>query len=244
MTGAISGGGSAQGPGNIGTPVDSRQPIGFHRPIVAFDFDGTLTTRDSFTAFLRWRAGPARYVAGLGGLTPELVNYLFKRDRGRIKAAAALKFLGRASRDEIETWARNFAESHARRLLRPDAVKAWRYWRDRGARLTIVTASPEEIVAPFARGLGADLLLGSRLAFDADGRFTGKLEGDNCRGQEKVRRLRQAYGEDMRLEAAYGDTEGDKAMLTVAEEAGYRVFSGRPGGLEGERRKLRRPRPI
>ena len=28
------------------------------RPIVAFDFDGTLTIRDSFTEFLRWRAGP------------------------------------------------------------------------------------------------------------------------------------------------------------------------------------------
>ena len=26
-------------------------------PIVAFDFDGTLTVRDSFTAFLKWRAG-------------------------------------------------------------------------------------------------------------------------------------------------------------------------------------------
>ncbi len=222
----------------------SRQPIEAHRPIVAFDFDGTLTTKDSFKAFLRWKVGPARYVAGWARLAPEVVAYLLRRDRGRLKAAAARIYLGRASREEIESWARAFAESHARRLLRPDALKVWRYWREHNARLTIVTASPEELIAPFARGLGAELLLGSRLAYDESGRFTGRLEGANCRGAEKVRRLREAYGEDMRLEAAYGDTDGDTAMLAAAEEPGYRVFSGRPGGLEGERRKLKRPRPI
>ena len=35
------------------------------RPLVAFDFDGTLTCRDSFLAFLAWRAGAGRYAAGV-----------------------------------------------------------------------------------------------------------------------------------------------------------------------------------
>lgn len=212
----------------------------FHRPIVAFDFDGTLTVRDSFTAFLRWKVGPARYAAGLASLALELGAYLMTHDRGRLKAAAAKRFLGNATRDEIESAARQFAEVHARALLRPDAVRAWKRWRANGARLVIVTASPEETIAPFARGLGADYLIGTRLQFDAQDRFTGRFVGENCRGPEKVRRLQQVFGPDMRLEAAYGDTDGDKAMLAVADEAGYKVFNATPTGLREETRRPRR----
>jgi phosphatidylglycerophosphatase C len=91
-----------------------------------------------------------------------------------------------------------------------------------------VTASPESVVAPFARGLGCDLLLGTRLAFDGRDRLTGEFDGPNCRGEEKVRRLRAVFGPDVRLEAAYGDTSGDREMLTLADEAGYKVFKATP----------------
>ena len=66
----------------------------------------------------------------------------------------------------------------------------------------------------------------SRLAALPSGRLTGSLDGANCRGAEKVRRLREAFGEDVRLEAAYGDTGGDHEMLAIAEEQGMRVFKG------------------
>jgi len=212
----------------MGIQADSRQEQGPFRPIVASDFDGTLTTRDSFTAFLRWRAGAGRYVAGLTRLSPAALLYLINRDRGRIKAAAARTFLGGLSRNEIAAEAREFAESHARKLLRPDAVRTWRKWQAAGARLAIVTASPEITVAPFARGLGADVLIGTRLDFDEQDRFTGKLDGANCRGPEKVRRLRETFGEDMALEAAYGDTSGDKEMLAITEGGGMKLFRGTP----------------
>src|SRR5258705_2713768 len=97
-------------------------------PIVAFDFDGTLTVRDSFTAFLRWRAGRARYILGLLRLAPAAAAYLFHRDRGRLKAAATREFLRGVSRDRLEADARTFAEQSSRALLRPDAVAAWKRW--------------------------------------------------------------------------------------------------------------------
>ena len=98
----------------------------------------------------------------------------------------------------------------------------------RGATIAIVTASPEIVVAPFARGIGADVLLGTQLVLDAEGRITGDLDGPNCRGPEKVIRLRAQFGDDVRLSAAYGDTAGDKEMLSIAAEKGYRIFTGRP----------------
>jgi len=210
----------------MGDEGEARQTEGPFRPIVAFDFDGTLTSRDSFVAFLQWQAGMGRYATRLIGLSPSVIAYGFHRDRGRLKSRFARAFLGGMSQDEIAAQARRFAEIHARKLFRPDAVRSWKRWQGEGARMVIVTASPEIIVAPFARGLGADLLLGTRLEFDESGRFTGRLDGANCRGEEKVRRLREAFGEDIRLEAAYGDTGGDHAMLAIAEEQGMRLFKG------------------
>jgi phosphatidylglycerophosphatase C len=212
----------------MGDMYDLRQGELFHRPIVAFDFDGTLTIKDSYTAFLAWRAGPLAYALGLARLIPAGVAYLASPDRGRIKAAATRQFLAGVSRNEIEEDARRFAGTTARALLRPDAIRAWRRWQGENARLVIVTATPEQVVAPFARALGASLLIGTRLAFDAEDRITGDFVGPNCRGHEKVRRLREAFGEDVRLAAAYGDTEGDREMLDLAEERGFKVFQATP----------------
>ena len=92
----------------------------------------------------------------------------------------------------------------------------------------IVTASPEITILPFARALGADNLIGTRLAFDDQDRVTGALDGANCRGREKVVRLKHVFGDDVDLAAAYGDSDGDTEMLAFAKQSGLRVFTRRP----------------
>jgi phosphatidylglycerophosphatase C len=208
--------------------VDSQQSSASTRPVVAFDFDGTLTTADSFTAFLAWRVARPRHLLGLLRLVPAALLYLRDRDRGRIKAAAVHEFLCGVPRAALEAQAETFARAESARMFRPDALEAWRRWGAQGAFRVIVTASPETTVAPFARILGADRLIGTRLAFDSEGRVAGVFDGANCRGPEKVRRLREAFGDDLRLAAAYGDTAGDHEMLQIAEAKGYRVFKERP----------------
>lgn len=197
-------------------------------PLVAFDFDGTLTTKDSFTAFLRWRADPARYALGMAKLAPAGARYLFDRDRGRIKAAAATEFLRGLTGPELEADAEAFADEVAPALFRPDAVAVWRRWRAEGARLVIVSASPSFVVAPFAERLGADRLIATEMAYDQQGRATGRFSTPNCRGHEKVVRLRAAFGDDVALRAAYGDTSGDHEMLELAEIKGFKVFQEKP----------------
>ncbi|MEO6339904.1 MAG: HAD-IB family hydrolase [Caulobacteraceae bacterium] len=197
-------------------------------PVVAFDFDGTLTIRDSFSSFLKWRAGRRGWLVGCLRLAPAALAYAFHRDRGRIKAAAVKEFLRGVTRTQLEADARTFAETYSRSLLRPDAVLTWKRWRNEPVRLGIVTASPEIVVAPFARGLGADYLIGTTLAFDAQDRVIGGYTSPNCRGPEKVVRLKQAFGPDFELRAAYGDTTGDREMIAMAQITGYRVFKGKP----------------
>ena len=213
---------------DMGSVQDFRQSVAEGQPIVAFDFDGTLTIRDSFTEFLRWRAGPGAWMLGLVKLAPAVAAYARDRDRGRIKAASVREFLLGVDRAMLEADAARFADHIWPRFMRPDAMKTWNEWGERGAHRVIVTASPTSTVAPFARKLGADALLGTEFVFDADDRITGEFAGPNCRAEEKVRRLKAAYGQDMVLTAAYGDTSGDTEMLAMAQEPGFRVFTQKP----------------
>lgn len=213
---------------DMGIVQDLRQSTANGRAIVAFDFDGTLTIRDSFTEFLRWRVGPGAWALGLVKLAPALAAYAKDRDRGRIKAASVREFLHGVDRQTLEVEAAAFAEEVWPRFMRPDALKVWNDWGERGAHRVIVTASPTTTVTPFVRKLSAEALLGTEFVFDADDRITGGFAGPNCRGEEKVRRLKAAYGDDMALTAAYGDTSGDTEMLAMAQQPGFRVFRQKP----------------
>lgn len=212
----------------MGSDAPFRQTPRKDQAIVAFDFDGTLTIRDSFTEFLRWRAGAGGWALGLVKMAPALATYARDRDRGRIKAASVREFLKGVPRAQLEQDADAFAGQVWPGFMRYDALAVWKEWGAKGAHRVIVTASPETTVAPFARRLGAEALLGTPLVFDGDDRVTGAFASPNCRGEEKVRRLRAIYGEDIRLAAAYGDTSGDTEMLAIADEKGFRVFTGRP----------------
>ena len=211
---------------DMGSPALIHQPPRKDQAIVAFDFDGTLTVRDSFTQFLRWRAGAGGWFLGLSRMAPDLAAYAGHRDRGRLKAASVREFLKGTPRAQLEADAEAFAGQVWPGFMRYDALACWKDWGARGAYRVIVTASPETTVAPFARRLGAEALLGTPLLFDGDDRVAGAFAGPNCRGEEKVLRLRAAFGEDMQLAAAYGDTTGDTEMLAIADEAGFRRFKG------------------
>ena len=199
------------------------------RPIAAFDFDGTLTVRDSFAAFLKWRTPARRWAPAAARLAPAATAYALTRDRGRMKAAVFAALVGPISAEALAAEAQAFADCDFDRLMRPDALACWAAHGVAGDLRVIVTASPEILVAPFARRLGADCLIGTRLTADALDRVNGALDGPNCRGPEKVTRLEAVFGPAMRLLAAYGDTAGDADMLARAERGRLRPFTGRPG---------------
>jgi phosphatidylglycerophosphatase C len=72
-------------------------------------------------------------------------------------------------------------------------------------------------VSPIGRRLGFDAVLATRLEVDTDGRLTGRLSGANCRGPEKVARLREWRSGELVVDFAYGDSAGDREMLALAE---------------------------
>lgn len=206
------GGAESQGPE---TAEDDSRP----RPLAAFDLDGTLTRRDTLMPFLLRAIGRERtYRALLASSLPlARAAALGGPHRDRAKAVVLQRVFGGLPLAELAEAAEPFADHVVAAALRPDIRARVDWHREQGHELVLVSASPELYVAPIGRRLGFDAVLATRLEVDADGRLTGRIEGTNCRGPEKVVRLREWRGGTVTLTYAYGDSAGDREMLALAE---------------------------
>jgi HAD superfamily hydrolase (TIGR01490 family) len=191
--------------------------------IAVFDLDGTLSRRDLFLAFLAHavrRMGPARPLraATLPVLTARYALRGITNDR--LKAAYLDAVLGGRTRAAVESLAETFAERAVTREMKPAALAALQRHRRAGDRLVLASASLDAYVAPIARRLGFDDAVATRIAWTADGRVAGSLDGPNLRGPAKldaVRAVIAGWGE-ARV-TAYSDHESDEALLAAAAEA-------------------------
>ena len=87
--------------------------------------------------------------------------------------------------------------------------------RAAGRKVFIVSASPEEVVAPLARYLGVDQAISSRATVDEDGRYTGQMEvyAYGPYKAEIIRELADQQGIDLGASYAYSDSYTDVPML-------------------------------
>jgi phosphatidylglycerophosphatase C len=199
------------------------------RVVAAFDFDGTVTDRDTLVPFLVRAFGRARVGAtfaalaftGLGWLLRVVTIDEFKvRVLRRLAAgepAERLRALGPAYARGVAPW------------LRPAALQRIAWHRAQGHLLVLVSSTLELYLAHVGADLGFDHVLCSRLRIgrgdDGVERFDGELDGADCTGGEKLRRLAALVGDLSAIELhAYGDSAGDAALLAVADHAHLRPF--------------------
>ncbi len=206
-------------------PPSGDQGTGNGRPVVAFDFDGTITRRDTMPLFLtavRSRPTVARvFVRHI----PQLLAALQGGSaRDRAKRLVSRDILGGLTREEAEAAARYTAGVVGRSLIRTDTAARLHKHQEAGHRVVVVSASFEAYVEPVARQLGVHEVIATRWEVDNDGILTGQLSGPNVRGPVKVELLAKLLGDDFRLDYAYGNSGGDAAMLARAR---YPVRVGR-----------------
>jgi HAD superfamily hydrolase (TIGR01490 family) len=191
------------------------------RPLAAFDLDGTLTRRDTLLPFLHRAVGRDRaYRALLASSLPlARAAALSGPHRDRAKAAVLQRLLAGMPLAELAAAAEAYADDVVAFQLRPETRERVEWHRGEGHELVLVSASPELYVEPIGRRLGFDEVLATRLEVGGDGRLTGRLVGANCRGPEKVVRLREWRGDALVVAYAYGDSAGDREMLALAATA-------------------------
>lgn len=192
------------------------------RSIAVFDFDGTLTQKDTMLMFIRYAKGTVPFIIGFCIFAP-MIALMFMRiiDNHNCKQRLLSWFFKGMSYEEFAAKGKAFANKVSL-ISRQDTTKALLKHQQEGTEVYVVTASVVEWVAPFCERLGVKKVIGTEMEVDENGILTGKFRTHNCHGGEKVRRFlavepdRESY-----FLYAYGDSSGDTEMLALADEGHF-----------------------
>ena len=184
--------------------------------LALFDFDGTISTKDSYLLFTRFLQ-QKRFLAGCLLLSPRILCFLARLyANDRLKEDFLRVFYKGKTTEELNSRAVDFTATLLPSIIRPKAMARIRWHQDRGDITIVVSACPRLILEPWCKEKGLPLIA-TEIEADAHSRITGRIFGNNCRGREKVARIRDRYPlEEFTEIFAYGDSSGDLPMLALA----------------------------
>ncbi|MCB9772383.1 MAG: HAD family hydrolase [Candidatus Omnitrophica bacterium] len=192
--------------------------------LAIFDFDGTISTKDSFEDFIFFSHGRVKTVLGILKNAPTLLQYLFgSMSNSYAKEKIFTYFYQGWEITKFDQFAQRHALERLPKILRPQALEKLAWHKAQGHKIVIVSASFENYLGVWCKREGFELLATQLQVIDD--KITGKFASNNCFGEEKINRLKQAYNlADFEFIYAYGDSRGDLPLKTIANEFHYKPF--------------------
>ncbi len=229
-----------------------------------FDLDKTVIAKASMVAFGRplYRAGMISRWLVVRALWSQLLFQHRGADEERMRKfrESALRITRGWDQARISSIVRDALTEVVDPIVYDEALDLIRQHQAAGRRVYLVSASPEEIVAPLALYLGVDEAIASRARLDDAGRYTGEVEFYSYGPfkAEAMREVAEQRGIDLSASYAYSDSATDVPMLEavghpfavnpdrdlarVAAERGWEVLQFRHGVPLRERVSMPPPR--
>ena len=194
------------------------------KSIAFFDFDGTITSKDTLAEIIKFAKGKSNYYKGLLILSPILFSYKTKLlSNHRAKEIMLQFFFKGTDVSEFEEICNQFTKEKLPALIRQPALKEIHQHQQNNTKVVVVSASPVNWVSPWCKQLNIECIA-THLQVKNE-KITGKILGRNCSGDEKVNCIKAKYNlAEFSKIYAYGDTSGDLPMLALSTHKFYKPF--------------------
>jgi phosphatidylglycerophosphatase C len=194
--------------------------------LAIFDFDGTITTRDTFNDLIIKEYGYWKFVATLVLLSPLIILYKLGLVPNHVPKRILFSiFFSGMTEIEFNQICKNYSLHHIDPIVRKEALKKiiWHY--NQGHTLIIASASLDNWIRDWALSNHFSEILSTQIEVKKS-KLTGHFGCKNCYGIEKVNRLLEKYPNlDNCTLYVYGDSSGDKELLKIADYSFFRRFS-------------------
>ncbi len=192
--------------------------------IAFFDFDGTITKKDSLVEFIKFSIGSFQYYKGLLALSPMLLTYKLKIIPNHIAKEKLIAYFFKGwDSTRFQDIASSYSIDGIDKILRSRAIEKIVWHIEKGHEVVVVSASMEAWLKDWCKNNNLQLLA-TKLEV-IDGQMTGRFSTKNCYGIEKVNRIKENFNlTDYEHVYAYGDSLGDKEMLSIADKKHYKYF--------------------
>lgn len=190
--------------------------------IAAFDFDGTLTRRDTLGPYL------VRYLAwyelawAILKSAPWLIAHVCKlMSNHHAKARLFYCCFANRSLAQVQGWSQDFVQNYLPTHWRQDTLERLREHQRLGHRCIIISASADIYLTAAAQALNVHQVLCTEMQVASE-HLTGHMQTPNCYGEQKALRLKAWMAQNIQGPVtlyAYGDSAGDKELLAMADIA-------------------------
>ncbi len=194
------------------------------KTLVLFDFDGTLTKKDSLLHFIKFAVGNFYFYVGLLALSPTLLGLKMKWISPQTAKERLIYFyLKIFKKKQLQEIVENYTRTKLPSIFRKTALERLAWHKEHQHHIYIVSASAALWLEAWCRNENIGLIA-TDLAFDNE-RLMKKFASPNCNGEEKVNRIKREIDlQQFDCIFAYGDTEGDMPMLSLAQKTHFQYF--------------------
>lgn len=194
------------------------------RTIAIFDFDGTITTKSTTSAFLSYVVGKRSFYLRIFTLPIVLLNKLKLISEDELNNHLIKYCLKGYSLSFLQGKGRLFAQFEIKKVLKKEALNKIKYHQSLGHFCILATAAYDVYVEHWAKLYNFDAVVCTKLEFDKKQCATGRIMDTTCSHVEKLIQIKKVIGEEKAIIYAYGDSEGDKEMLDFATYPYYQSF--------------------
>ncbi len=194
------------------------------KKIAFFDFDGTITTKDTMLEIIKFQKGITKFYIGFLINSLFLIGLKFKLiSNQQAKERMLSYFFKGIDHYSFQEACDRFAIEVLPSIVRAGAVREINKLKSSGFKVVVVSASADNWIKKWCDDAGIGLIA-SQLKI-VNERLSGKLSGKNCNGEEKAIRIRSAFNLSQYAEIfVYGDSCGDKQMMALATKVFYKPF--------------------
>jgi HAD superfamily hydrolase (TIGR01490 family) len=192
--------------------------------IAFFDFDGTITKKDTLIDFIRYAKGDKKFILGMIYLSPMLLLYSLKIiSNYKAKQKLFSYFFNGYTQETFKKLATEYSLRFVDRLVRQKAMDKIIYHKSQGDKVVVVSASIDCWIRPWCEKNNIELIA-TKIEIIED-TISGNFLTKNCYGIEKVNRIKDNYNlDEYDYIFGYGDSSGDKEMLSIVNEKNYKIF--------------------
>lgn len=186
--------------------------------IAIFDFDGTLTTKDTFLEFIIYVYGRKKLYYGI--LINSIWIILMKLNlypNWKAKQRIFSWFFKDMPYNEFIKWGYLFIK-RIDEIINFSSIEILNKHLINNHTVYVISASIDEWVRPWCYKRGIKNIICTQVSINKSKKLTGKFLTSNCNGQEKVNRFTKLEPKrDNYTLYAYGNSIGDKEILEFSD---------------------------
>jgi HAD superfamily hydrolase (TIGR01490 family) len=194
-----------------------------NKSIAFFDLDGTITTKDTFIDFIIFCKGRIFFFFGIIVLSPFILLFFVGiYPNFRLKELFFKFYLSNSfTADELLSLGNLYASTILPKIMYQEALEKISWHKNKNHRVVILTASSSIWLSKWCEINNLELI-GTEFCID-NGRYTGRIDGENCYGKRKFIIVKNILNESLtEVSYGYGDSKADIYFLKEVKYSFYR----------------------